>query len=222
MHSSTLDLILFSETPKTFTLTLESLLYGHSDWVYSTRWATATLDPAIGAVVQPLKFLSASADKSLILWEYEAEEGAWVNTARVGEMGGSTLGFLGGSLNAEATAILAQGYSGGFHLWTQLPDGQWSAQVCATGHVESVQSVSWSPDGKYLLSTSKDQTTRVFAPWTARNNTWHEISRPQIHGYDLQCISMLDPCTLVSGAEEKVKTVSLALVADVLIDIADL
>lgn len=34
--------------------------------------------------------------------------------------------------------------------------------------------------------------------------TWHEISRPQIHGYDMQCLAMVDRFQFVSGADEKV------------------
>lgn len=34
--------------------------------------------------------------------------------------------------------------------------------------------------------------------------TWHEISRPQIHGYDLSCIASLGRFRFASGAEEKV------------------
>lgn len=34
--------------------------------------------------------------------------------------------------------------------------------------------------------------------------TWHEIARPQIHGYDLKCLAMIDRFQFVSGADEKV------------------
>lgn len=34
--------------------------------------------------------------------------------------------------------------------------------------------------------------------------TWHEISRPQIHGYDMQCLAMVGRFRFVSGADEKV------------------
>ena len=34
--------------------------------------------------------------------------------------------------------------------------------------------------------------------------TWHEIARPQIHGYDMKCIACVNRGTYVSGAEEKV------------------
>ena len=34
--------------------------------------------------------------------------------------------------------------------------------------------------------------------------TWHEIARPQIHGYDLSSIAVLGPFRYASGAEEKI------------------
>lgn len=33
---------------------------------------------------------------------------------------------------------------------------------------------------------------------------WHELARPQVHGYDMQCFAMLNNYTLVSAADEKV------------------
>lgn len=60
----------------------------------------------------------------------------------------------------------------------------------------------------FVISTSEDQTTRVFAPWVHSDQsvTWQEISRPQIHGYNLTCITFLNKRnhTFASGAEEKV------------------
>lgn len=34
--------------------------------------------------------------------------------------------------------------------------------------------------------------------------TWHELSRPQIHGYDMQCLTTVGRFQFVSGADEKV------------------
>ena len=55
---------------------------------------------------------------------------------------------------------------------------------------------------------SKDQTTRFHSYWTrgqgtSNIRTWHELGRPQIHGYDMQCVSMIDRFKFVSGADEK-------------------
>jgi elongator complex protein 2 len=33
---------------------------------------------------------------------------------------------------------------------------------------------------------------------------WYEIARPQVHGYDLQCLKMINRYKFTSGADEKV------------------
>lgn len=54
-----------------------------------------------------------------------------------------------------------------------------------------------------------DQTTRLFAPWNRQVNgeqvcTWHEMGRPQVHGYDIKCITFVKDWQFVSGSDEKV------------------
>ena len=39
---------------------------------------------------------------------------------------------------------------------------------------------------------------------------WCEIARPQVHGYDMQCLSMLSRYRLASGADEKVSVLEMA------------
>lgn len=64
---------------------------------------------------------------------------------------------------------------------------------------------AWDPSGRYLLSVSKDQTARLHGGWNTENKViWHEVSRPQVHGYDLACITTLGKYKFASGAEEKV------------------
>lgn len=36
------------------------------------------------------------------------------------------------------------------------------------------------------------------------SQTWHELARPQVHGYDMQTICMLSRYRFASGAEEKI------------------
>ena len=85
---------------------------------------------------------------------------------------------------------------------------RWTSVPTLTGHYGPVQDISWEPTkGEYLLSVSSDQTTRAYAPCVegGRDVRWCEIARPQIHGYDMQCVSVLSPVLFISGAEEKVK-----------------
>lgn len=67
----------------------------------------------------------------------------------------------------------------------------------------------------YVPTHSLDQTTRIHAPWTrpdpfdpsTKVETWHELARPQIHGYDLMNCAFTDPLRFVSVADEKVARV---------------
>lgn len=55
------------------------------------------------------------------------------------------------------------------------------------------------------MVTSLDQTTRLYAPWIRdQMTTWHEISRPQIHGYDMICCDNITKTKFVSGGDEKI------------------
>ena len=56
------------------------------------------------------------------------------------------------------------------------------------------------------MSVSSDQSTRVHAPWMlgGKEVGWRELARPQIHGYDMQCVCLLSPIVMVTGADEKV------------------
>ena len=89
---------------------------------------------------------------------------------------------------------------------------RWISVPTVSGHYGPVQDISWEPThGAYLLSVSADQTTRAYAPCLeegekeSRDTRWCEIARPQIHGYDIQCVCTLSPVLFISAADEKVR-----------------
>ena len=43
----------------------------------------------------------------------------------------------------------------------------WVAGVTVGGHFEAVEDLDWGPEGRYLLSVSGDQTTRLHGYWSA-------------------------------------------------------
>jgi elongator complex protein 2 len=81
----------------------------------------------------------------------------------------------------------------------------------SSGHFASVNDLCWSDDaqGDYLTTVSADQTCRIFAPLlrtTGASPIWKEVSRPQIHGYDLNCVVQAPQRgvhTLYTAGEEK-------------------
>ena len=84
-----------------------------------------------------------------------------------------------------------------------------------SGH-GAVEDVAWDPSGRFVASVSVDQTARVFGHWRRDGvaTTWHELARPQVHGYDMTCIAYINPYTYISGADEKVgRRLGLALPA---------
>lgn len=47
--------------------------------------------------------------------------------------------------------------------------------------------MDWDTSQLSLITTSGDQTTRIFAEHT-EPGAWYEVSRPQIHGYDMNAL----------------------------------
>ena len=188
-----------------YSVIFEALLPGHDDWIYTISWSLHD---------EPIQLLSASADNSLAIWQCEGISGIWVCTARVGEISalkgsttatGSTGGFWIGLRSPDGSALLSLGRTGGWRRWNY--DGKcarWLQGIGISGHTKSVSDIAWSKDGSYLLSTGLDQTTRLHAVWTrGMDRSWHEMARPQIHGYDLNCIDSISETQFISGADEK-------------------
>ncbi|KAM0829279.1 hypothetical protein ACQ4PT_066974 [Festuca glaucescens] len=199
-----------------YQVSLESLLVGHEDWVYSVEWQPPTLLLNAGAH-QPMSILSASMDKMMMIWRPEKNTGLWINSVTVGELSHSALGFYGGHWEPDGKSILAHGYGGFFHMWRDvgLDSENWQPQVVPSGHFAPVSDLTWSRSGEYLLTVSHDQTAHIFAPWRSHVNPgdvicWREIARPQIHGHDINCVAFIQGTgnhRFVCGADEKVSRV---------------
>lgn len=188
-----------------YLVTFEALLLGHEDWIYTISWR---LDK------ERLQLLSASADNSLAIWEAEWNSGVWVCITRLGEISaqkgsttatGSTGGFYVGLWSPDGENLVSLGRTGSWRLWSYDRDqDRWLQGVGISGHTKSVADVAWSKDGSYLLSTGSDQTTRLHAAWKRGSKySWHEMARPQIHGYDLNCIDTIGQIEFITGADEK-------------------
>ncbi|XP_014211711.1 probable elongator complex protein 2 [Copidosoma floridanum] len=190
---------------KEYEIVLESILFGHDSWVYEVHW-----HPMVkrnGKYSQPLELLSCSLDKTAIVWKISNNTGVWSEIVRVGEVGGNSLGFYGCKFGPNGKNILAYNYSGSFHMWEYQENFQnWKPRLIPNGHYNSVVDLCWDSKGRFLITASKDQTTRIHVPWPISNQeeSWCQISRPQIHGHDISCLAILKPHIFASGAEEKV------------------
>ncbi|KAF2216593.1 hypothetical protein CERZMDRAFT_33254 [Cercospora zeae-maydis SCOH1-5] len=192
------------------TVTFEALLIGHEDWIYTARWAPKARDDAVPSL------LTSSADNSLSIWNVEAASGLWVCSSRLGEVSsqkgsttatGSTGGFWIGLWQHDSHSVVSLGRTGSWRRWTyESVRDMWTQDLGIGGHVEEVRSLAWARSGQYLLSTGSDQTTRLYATWKRQDGdvvSWHEFARPQIHGYDLNCIDTVSEDRFISGADEK-------------------
>ena len=206
---------------------LEALLQGHEDWALSVSWRPRA-DPS-----EPLELLTASMDRSLILWrpsdttavasagsanrDGTGGEDVWMAVASMGEAAASCLGFYGASFDAAGDDIIANGHGGALHRWRREGvGGDWVPAPACSGHVDDVSCLSWDAAGRYLLTGSGDLTTRLHASWDAEGavaSGWRQIARPQVHGHAVTCVAATPPAradradagsaTFVSGADEK-------------------
>ncbi|KAK6541791.1 hypothetical protein TWF694_007571 [Orbilia ellipsospora] len=199
----------FEVAEEKYSVTFEALLVGHEDWVYNVSWKKFEK----GRVC----LLSSSADNSLSIWEADETSGIWVCTSRLGEASGakgsstatgSTGGFWTGLWAPDGKEVVSFGKSGGWRRWVYGGEGDWMQRNAVTGHVREAMGIAWEKEGRYLLSTSLDQSTRLYARWkSSKHRSWFEFSRPQIHGYDINSIVSLTSTKFVSGAEEKLMRV---------------
>jgi elongator complex protein 2 len=194
-----------ASTSSKYSVTFEALLLGHEDWIYTSSWRRRD---------DKLQLLSTSEDNSLAIWEADPTSGVWVCITRLGEISaakgstsatGSAGGFWIGLWSPDGNSVVSLGRTGSWRRWTySTQEDLWRQQVAITGHSREVKGICWSRDGSFLLSTGSDQTTRLFSEWRrGEPSSWHEFSRPQIHGYDLNCIDSVNNMQFVSGADEK-------------------
>ncbi|KAJ3556851.1 hypothetical protein NP233_g11887 [Leucocoprinus birnbaumii] len=202
-----------------FSVTFDALLIGHEFGITSLSWRPDSVPNSVPTI------LSSSTDSSLILWSPSTVLGAtqdsstsiWINRQRFGDVGGQRLGgFVGSLWTRGGQEALTWGWAGGWRRWACKNMGEadseevWQELGAISGHRGPVKGLSWSPNGEYLISAGVDQTTRIFREIyhsDEAKRAWHEIARPQVHGYDLLDAVFLDPLKFVSIADEKVARV---------------
>ena len=87
-------------------------------FAFSIFFSACLFSDEEGKFIQPMKLLSSSLDKTIIIWEPDESTGVWLESVRVGEVGGNTLGFYGSKFGPNGLRMMGHGYQGSFHLWS--------------------------------------------------------------------------------------------------------
>ena len=127
--------------------------------------------------------------------------------SRLGQLIGNKNAFFDVATDPSCTYLAALNYTGAVLIWKEAHQ-QFILRHSFTGHSDHVTGIDWNHNGHFLVSTSKDQSTRIMAK-NHSTNTFHEISRAQIHGYDINAVCALrvkdDVIDVIAcGADEKV------------------
>jgi len=152
------------------TLKLEGILQGHSGSVSSVAW------------ISNEEIITSSIDCTIRLWKENKYSKVWESTVTLGQLSSSRNGFFGALYSPGI--ILGNCYTGGFYAWKN-EENEWKPlKFTISGHTSAVTNVKVYKN--LIISGSLDQTSRMFL----YNNGCMEVSRPLIHGYDINTFEL--------------------------------
>ncbi|KRW98980.1 WD40-repeat-containing domain [Pseudocohnilembus persalinus] len=202
---------------KEYYISLDSILKSHTDHVISLDWGLHNLENGSQTNENDIALISASFDFSIIVWILE--DNIWVCKARLGQISGNKHAFFNAQFSSDYKHIISYTYNGALNVWKRvnLTEFRYDTINTVTGHISYVTDLDWDSGNNLLVTCSQDQTSRVFGE-NKEEKIWHEFSRAQIHGYDINSIKFLtlqdkfkeefkdrDFCDLIiCGADEKV------------------
>lgn len=196
-------------------VSLDALLLGHDAWVTGVRWCPSVHTEPYAAL------LTSSVDHSVIVWTPDAatstwptlqDAGAavgslWLPAHRLGDVGSLSGGFFGAHWRPHRDlCVMAHDRQGAIHMWRRTATHKWEPQATVSGHAGPARDAAWERYGDCFLTVGQDRTTRLHGTvhMGHAGRTWHELARPQTHGYDMQSLAWLGRTSFVSAADEKV------------------
>jgi len=172
-------------------MTLRGTLVGHNGWV--TQIATTPQDPE--------KLLSASRDKSLILWELTPRDDMSYGQAKK-RLQGHNHFVSDVVMSSDGQFALSGSWDKTLRLW-DLNAGITTRQF--VGHTKDVLSVAFSADNRQIVSGSRDQTIKL---WNTLGQCKYTIS-DECHEEWVSCVrfspNTQNPIIVSSGWDRLVK-----------------
>jgi len=171
------------------TMTHRADLKGHAGWV--TAIATP-LDPASNML------LSASRDKSILVWELERSETNYGYAKK--SLTGHAHFVQDVVISSDGQFCLSGSWDGTLRLW-DLNTGVTTRRF--VGHTKDVLSVAFSVDNRQIVSGSRDKTIRL---WNTLGEPKYTIGEPEGHSEWVSCVRFSPITTspiIVSGGWDK-------------------
>jgi guanine nucleotide-binding protein subunit beta-2-like 1 protein len=178
------------------TLNFRGSLKGHQGWV--TAIATP-LDPASDIV------LSASRDKSVIVWHLERSETQYGFPKR--SLIGHNHYVQDVVISSDGQFALSGSWDGTLRLW-DLNTGNTTRRF--VGHTKDVLSVAFSVDNRQIVSGSRDKTIKL---WNTLGECKYTIAEPEGHTEWVSCVRFSpmtnNPIIVSAGWDKLVKVFNL-------------
>ncbi|KAI4734073.1 WD40 repeat-like protein, partial [Aureobasidium sp. EXF-12298] len=136
-------------------LVLRGTLEGHSGWVTSLATSLEKGRDADCLVFSPNMLLSASRDKTLIIWNLTRDETSYGYPKR--SLHGHSHIVSDCVISSDGAYALSSSWDKTLRLW-ELSTGQTTRRF--VGHTNDVLSVSFSADNRQIVSASRDRTIK--------------------------------------------------------------
>ncbi|GAX81966.1 hypothetical protein CEUSTIGMA_g9394.t1 [Chlamydomonas eustigma] len=170
-------------------LTLRATLKGHAGWVTSIA---TPLDPTSNML------LSASRDKTILVWELERSETNYGYAKR--SLKGHSHFVQDVVISSDGQFCLSGSWDGTLRLW-DLNTGATTRRF--VGHTKDVLSVAFSVDNRQIVSGSRDKSIRL---WNTLGECKYTIGEPEGHSEWVSCVRFSPITTnpiIVSGGWDK-------------------